>query len=108
MYCVWSTVISPLLNVGNTQLGGVSSESENRMGNVWDVIEFRYWKATATNQNCVHEEIKRRLNSGNARCHSDQSLLSSLLAFVNILVEAEMFKTIILSIVVYGYETLSH
>jgi hypothetical protein len=73
---------------------------------VWDVREFRYSKTTATNQNRVHEEIKRRLNSGNACCHSVQSLLFPLLLFVNILVEIEMYKTIIVSVVLYGYETL--
>jgi hypothetical protein len=32
---------------------------------------------TITNQNLIEEEIKRRLNSGNACCHSVQNLLSS-------------------------------
>jgi hypothetical protein len=33
---------------------------------------------TVTNQNLIQEEIKRRLNSGNACYHSVQNLLSSV------------------------------
>jgi hypothetical protein len=41
------------------------------------VTEFRYLGTTLTDQNHTHEEIKSRLNSGNACCRSVQSLLSS-------------------------------
>jgi hypothetical protein len=44
-----------------------------------NVEEFRYLGTTITNQNLIHEEIKRRLNSGNAYYHSVLELLSSLL-----------------------------
>jgi hypothetical protein len=37
--------------------------------------KFEYVETTLTDQNCIHEEIKRRLNSGNACYHSFQSLL---------------------------------
>jgi hypothetical protein len=53
----------------------------------------------------MNEEIKSRLNSGNARYHSFQSLLSSRLLSRN--VKVKIYKTIILPLVLYGCETLS-
>jgi hypothetical protein len=38
---------------------------------------YYYLGTTVTNQNLIQEEIKRRLNSGNACYHSVQNLLSS-------------------------------
>jgi hypothetical protein len=58
-----------------------------------------------TNQNLIQEEIKRRLNSGNACCHSVQSLLSSRLLFKN--VKIRIYRTLILPVVLYGRETWS-
>jgi hypothetical protein len=39
-----------------------------------NVSQLRYLGTTVTNQNLIQEEIKRRLNSGNACYHSVQSL----------------------------------
>ncbi|PNF43171.1 hypothetical protein B7P43_G15655 [Cryptotermes secundus] len=58
-----------------------------------------------TNQNLIQEEIKRRLNSGNACYHSVQNLLSSRLLSKSI--KNRIYKTIILHVVPYGFETWS-
>jgi hypothetical protein len=58
-----------------------------------------------TNENLIQEEIKRRLNSGNACYHLAQYLLSFRLLSENI--EFGIYKTIILPVVLYGCETLS-
>jgi sorting nexin-29 len=70
-----------------------------------DVAKFRYLGTTPADKNFVHEEIKSRLNSGNACYHSVQSLLSSRLLSRN--VKVKIYKTIILPVVLYGCETWS-
>jgi ribosomal protein S2 len=49
-----------------------------------NVTKFRYLGTTITNENLIQEEIKSRLNSGNACYHSVQTLLSSRLLSENI------------------------
>jgi hypothetical protein len=56
-----------------------------------NVEQFRYIGTTITNQNLIQEEIKRRLNSGNACYHSVQNLLSPRLLSKNI--KIRMYKT---------------
>jgi hypothetical protein len=53
----------------------------------------------------MHEEMKSKLNSGNACYHSVQSLLSSRLLSINL--KVKVYKTIILPVVLYGCETWS-
>jgi hypothetical protein len=67
--------------------------------------KFRYLGTTLTDQNCIQEEIKSRLNSGNASYDSVQSLLSSRPLSRN--VKVKIYKTKILPVVLYGCETWS-
>jgi hypothetical protein len=69
------------------------------------VAIFKYLGTTLTDQNCMQEEIKSRLNSGNACYHSGQSLLSSRLLSRNI--KVKIYKTISVPVVLYGCETWS-
>jgi hypothetical protein len=71
--------------------------------NIWKVVI--YLGTTLTDQNYMHEEIKSRLNLGNACYHSVQSLFSSCLLFRN--VKVKIYKTIILPVVLYGCEKWS-
>jgi hypothetical protein len=70
-----------------------------------DAAKFRYFGTTPTDQNCVHDEVKSRLNSGNACYHSVQSLLSSRLLSRN--VKVKTYKTTVLPVVLYGREIWS-
>jgi hypothetical protein len=69
------------------------------------VAKFQYLRTTLTDQNSTNEEIKSRLNSGNACYHLVQCRPS--LCLVSRYVKVEIYKTIILQVVLCGYETWS-
>ena len=65
---------------------------------------FKHLETTLTYQN-IQEEIKSRLKSGNACCHSVQNLLSY--SFLSKNLKFKIYKTINLPVVLYGCETWS-
>jgi len=69
------------------------------------VEQFKYLGTTLTNRNSIQEEIKSRLQSGNAFYHLVQNVLSSSLLSRNI--NIKMYRTVMLCAVLYGCETWS-
>jgi hypothetical protein len=68
-----------------------------------NVAHFKHLGTRVTNKNLIEEEIKRRLNSGNACYHSIQNILSSLLLSENI--KIRIYKSIIWPVILHGCET---
>jgi hypothetical protein len=82
---------------------------------IWYLIEnqflaLRLWDCqysgkTPTNQSYVYEEIKNRLDSGNAYCQSVPNLLSSNLLYKNMKIKTS--RNMILSVVLMGVKLKS-
>jgi hypothetical protein len=67
-----------------------------------DMKRFKYLGTKLKDQNCMHEELTSRLNSGNACYHSVQSVLSSNLRLRT--QSLKYTKTIIMPVVLHGCE----
>jgi hypothetical protein len=66
------------------QKAGQGQSIKMANGSFEDVAKFKYLGTTLTDQNCIQEEIKGSLHSGNACYHSVQSLLLSRLLSRNV------------------------
>jgi hypothetical protein len=86
-------------NSGHNQNIRIANESFEK------VAKFKYLGTTLTNLNDIHDEMESRLSSGNACYYSVQNLLSSRLISKNL--KIKICKTVILPVVLYGYETWS-
>jgi hypothetical protein len=90
-------ILSHHPNSGQNQSISIANESFENMA------KFKYLGTTLTNQNDIHNEIKSRLNSGNACYYSVQNLFSSSLISKNL--KIKIYKTVILPVVLYGCKT---
>jgi hypothetical protein len=64
--------------VSRGQNTGRSHNIKNDINSFELVEQFKYLGTTLTNQNSIQEEIKSRLKSASACCHSVQNLSSSV------------------------------
>jgi hypothetical protein len=69
------------------------------------VAKFKYLGTALTSQNDIHDEIKSRLNLGNACYYSVQNLFSSCLVSKNL--KINIYKIVILPVVTCGCKTWS-
>ena len=67
--------------------------------------KFKYLGVTVTNTNDIREEIKCRINMGNACYYSLEKILSSRL--ISRKLKVKTYKTIILPVTLYGCEIWS-
>jgi len=57
--------------------------------------QFRYFETNLRNKFSIQEEIKRKLKSGNACCHSVQNVLSSRLLSRNLKIKISIYSLVL-------------
>jgi hypothetical protein len=92
-------IMSRHLNSGQNKNIRIANESFK------NVAKFKYLGAILTNQNDIHDKINSRLNSGNVCYYSVQNFSSSRLISKNL--KIKIYRTIILPVVLYGFQTWS-
>ncbi|KAJ4435786.1 hypothetical protein ANN_18405 [Periplaneta americana] len=92
---------SPMISRSRTF--SVIDDEDSSENNANNHKKFKYLGATVTNINDTREEIKHRINMGNACYYSVEKLLSSSLLSKNL--KVRIYKTVILPVVLYGCET---
>jgi hypothetical protein len=83
---------SKYMSLACQQYAGQNHDMKTGSRSFENVAQFRYLGKTVTNQNLNQEDIKRRLNLGNACYHSVQNLLYSHILSTDI--KIRIYKTI--------------
>ena len=91
--------------ISRDQNAGRSHNLKIDNGSFERVEDFRYLETVITNQNSIQEEIKSRLQSGNASYYSVKNVLSSSMLSKNL--QIKIYRNIILPVILYGCETWS-
>jgi hypothetical protein len=101
----WRTlVLKWILRKLSICLGHLTRRQDKALHKESQQLLWRCGNTTLRDQNSMLEEIKSRLNSGNACYHAVQSLLTSRL--LSRTVKVDICKSIILTVVLYGCQTL--
>jgi hypothetical protein len=95
------------MTVSQDQNTGLIHSMKMDNSSIERVAEFKYLGTILTNQNSIQEEIKCRLKLWNDCYNSVQNLLPSSLLSKTLKIKIRVYRTIIVSVVLYGFETWS-
>ena len=103
--CVYFYVVGANVAVNNVKVFSVANEMQQwaSFAKLSRCKIFRIAVNNVKSQNFIQREIKSRLKSGNACCHSAQNLLSSCLVSKHI--KIKIYRNAVLLVVLSGCET---